>query len=103
MADIIVEATSWNGLSPDERDQITEIMRETGLIQHDDDIVPGIQPTVIQYPVQNVNTICLIQCNNAEVLAIARCNGLGEPAKSTCIRAAHNSAIQCRIRCSWRS
>jgi len=97
MADILVDEADWANLKPEERQQIADILRETGLIRPDDHLVGSSKPADV-HTFKKANAKCILGCNAAEQAAISACVRLG-PLSSVCIKAAHAAADACRNAC----
>lgn len=100
MVDVLVNQSKWNSLSASEREQIAQIMRTTGLMGKDDNVVGAAAPsTTPANTFQDANPVCILGCNAAEAAAVAACAAIPAPGNLVCVAVAHAAAAFCRSRC----
>ncbi|HJW78302.1 MAG: hypothetical protein ACJ8C3_25610 [Microvirga sp.] len=98
MADVPVDARSWNGISDADKQRVTEILRSSGLIGKADKLA-GADQRPARAGFAAPNPACVLGCNAAEAVAIAGCQALPPPLNGICVAAAHAAADYCRSRC----
>ena len=103
MSDIKINSHDWNKLSKEDQNKIIKIIRETGLIENNETIVPDVDGrsttgiTLKSNPIKK--KLCKIACSTGEAVAIAACGELSGPLIPVCIVAAQVAADECRDAC----
>ena len=100
MADIRVQAETWNALSNQDQDKLRGLIADAGLLKEGDQFVPvpTIDPQALHL---DWKTICHIKCSAAHTAAIAACNAadFAPPAAAACIILASAAATKCHHDC----
>lgn len=105
MADITLNQSEWNGLSDDVRNQITEILEQTGLLKVGDRIVTAPNaPTFTDLTAQLLpsvsHNVCMTLCDVAQAAAHVACALLPDPVSiAACNAVAIAAGNTCRRTC----
>jgi hypothetical protein len=99
MAQFHVNENDWNKLSAADQQKITDIMRATGLIKHNDHLVGAKAPLARAAKFAEANPACMLGCNAAEAAAVAVCQLIPPPGNVICVAIAHAAADYCRAQC----
>ena len=105
MADITLNQNEWDELSQDVKNQITEILEQTGLLKEGDRIITAFNaPTfadlaALKLPSLSHN-VCTTLCDVAQAAAHVACALLPDPVSiAACNAAAIVADNVCRITC----
>jgi len=102
MADIKINAKQWGSIDENEQKEISQILRETGLLESDDRIVADRETKAIDLKETAGATsisACTTLCNTAQSAAEILCKRLPWPADKVCIYAAQKAGDFCRSKC----
>jgi len=106
MAEIRLNASEWDRLSSEQKEQITGILEEAGLIKDSDTIIPdAAAPTFAALKLQlpTFGSVCVNLCNVGEATAKAACQFLQDPiVRAACVAAATAGGTVCRSACKGK-
>ena len=99
MPNVHVNQKDWDSLSKSDQNQITEIMRTSGLIARGDALVGAAAPPARVAKFAAANPTCVLGCNAAEAVAVSACALIPPPGNLICVAIAHAAAEFCRNKC----
>ena len=101
---IKVNSSDWKGLSNEDQEKITNLLKVTGLMKSGSNITPDetIKTAAMDLDTTSVAAAwpwCTIACNVGEAAAVAACATFSGPAAAVCVAAAHAAGQVCRDNC----